>query len=446
MRPTPGAEAPGEVTAAEENRRRIEGQTVCQFAWSGPARGQCAGLLRPQVFSGENVKKEDGCDCQTKLQTGVAESIYICYKYWRLLSLPDWKGACHIWPGWRRAASGAGELAAARRAPLSERSRRCQQPAERVERVRLIRDQPMEAFLCGGGAALVAITCTHPIDVVKTRLQVQGELGAKDRAYNGIVGSLGTIARREGVRGLYRGLLPAYGLQFSVTAVRFAVYDVQKRFVGEEFGKGATQGEQSTLRNFGMGCVSGMWGGVCGNPWFLVKSQFQSYSSDASLASVGTQHKHAGVLSAFATIWREQGVLGYWRGLTAFLPRVCIYSGVQVATYDGVKEFALTTGGLGDNFSTRLLCSSFTTFAAVTALQPFDFLSVRLMNQRTDANGRPAQYKHAVDCAAQTVRAEGLKGFFKGGLTNYARFTPYGILQLVLIEQFKELAAKLRTK
>jgi hypothetical protein len=42
------------------------------------------------------------------------------------------------------------------------------------------------------------------------------------------------------------------------------------------------------------------------------------------------------------------------------------------------------------------------------------------------------------------VSLEGPRGFFKGGLTNYARFTPYGILQLVLIEQFKEVAAKLR--
>lgn len=300
----------------------------------------------------------------------------------------------------------------------------------------------MEAFVCGGGAALVAITCVHPIDVVKTRLQVQGELGSTERAYRGIFSSLGTIARREGARGLYRGLLPAYGLQFSVTAVRFAVYDIQKRLVGEEFGKGATQGEQSTLRNFAMGCMGGVWGGVCGNPWFLVKSQFQSYSTDPALASVGTQHKHAGVVSAFAKIGREQGVRGYWRGLTAFLPRVCIYSGVQVATYDGVKELALTTGGLGDDLATRLLCSTVTTVVAVTALQPFDFLSVRLMNQKVDADGRPAQYKNAADCMLQTIRAEGVAGVFKGGLTNYTRFAPYGVIQLLLIEQFKDLVRR----
>ena len=114
--------------------------------------------------------------------------------------------------------------------------------------------------------------------------------------------------------------------------------------------------------------------------------RFQALSSDASLASIGTQHKHrwetqihdlkymppsplspfldhisrlisgliclvwlsavrSGVISAFVTIRREQGVAGYWRGLTAFLPRVCIYSGVQ-----GTRKCRRpTTNLLGEN-------------------------------------------------------------------------------------------------
>jgi solute carrier family 25 protein 34/35 len=202
----------------------------------------------------------------------------------------------------------------------------------------------MEAFLCSGGAAIVAITCTHPVDLVKTRLQVQGELqaaGAAPRKYNGIAGSLRTIFQHEGMSGLYRGLLPAWYLQFSVTAVRFAVYDMQKRMVGEEFGKGSSKGQQSTLRNFGMGALGGVAGGICGCPLYLLKTQFQTFSSSAQLDSVGAQHRHTSVLSAFLNIGRRDGVRGYFRGLTAFMPRVCMYSGVQLATYDGVKVMLL---------------------------------------------------------------------------------------------------------
>ena len=303
---------------------------------------------------------------------------------------------------------------------------------------------PMEAFLCGGSAAIVAITCTHPIDVVKTRLQVQGELqlaaaAGAPKTYNGIAGSLATIFKHEGVRGLYRGLLPAYGLQFSVTAVRFAVYDVQKRVVGEEFGKGSSKGQQSNTRNFAMGAMGGVAGAVCGCPWYLIKTQFQTYSTNGALASVGTQHGHQSVLSAFQSIGQRGGVLGYWRGFSAFLPRVCIYSGVQLSTYDGIKSTLLGHVGLSDTFTTHCISSFVTTCAAVTVLQPFDFLSTRLMNQPD-----PPQYRHALDCAVQTVRTEGPQGFFKGGLTNYVRFGPYGILQLVLIEQFKAFSQHVR--
>ena len=49
----------------------------------------------------------------------------------------------------------------------------------------------------------------------------------------------------------------------------------------------------------------------------------------------------------------------------------------------------------------------------------------------------PERYAGAVDCAAQTLRTEGVRGMFKGYATNAARFAPYGMLQLVLVEQFK---------
>jgi hypothetical protein len=126
---------------------------------------------------------------------------------------------------------------------------------------------------------------------------------------------------------------------------------------------------------------------------------------------------------------------------------VCVYAGVQVATYDGVKTMLRQPQGLdlADTFTTHVLASMVTTTAAVTALQPFDFLATRLMNQAAKPGGHGgAQYANVADCAMQTLRTEGVRGFFKGAATNYARFTPYGILQLVLIEQFKALSARFK--
>ena len=96
-------------------------------------------------------------------------------------------------------------------------------------------------------------------------------------------------------------------------------------------------------------------------------------------------------------------------------------AGVQLATYDGVKGLVTAADGpLGlaaDRFTTHLGCSVLTTFCAVTALQPFDFLSVRLMNQPAATAATAAtgpRYSGMLDCAAQTLRTEGAAGFFKG--------------------------------
>lgn len=57
----------------------------------------------------------------------------------------------------------------------------------------------------------------HPIDVVKTRLQFQGELSngvaTGRKQYSGLLSSLVRIGKLEGLQGLYRGLVSAYALQ-----------------------------------------------------------------------------------------------------------------------------------------------------------------------------------------------------------------------------------------
>jgi hypothetical protein len=50
----------------------------------------------------------------------------------------------------------------------------------------------------GGGAGLIAAALTNPLDVVKTRLQTQGDTGL---FYGGMVNAFSTIWRTEGLHG-----------------------------------------------------------------------------------------------------------------------------------------------------------------------------------------------------------------------------------------------------
>lgn len=50
------------------------------------------------------------------------------------------------------------------------------------------------------------MTCAQPTDVVKVRFQASVHLGSRsDRKYNGTMDAYRTIAREEGLRGLWKG-------------------------------------------------------------------------------------------------------------------------------------------------------------------------------------------------------------------------------------------------
>lgn len=61
-------------------------------------------------------------------------------------------------------------------------------------------------FTAGALAACGAVTVTNPMEVVKTRLQLQGELAAKGqvkKVYTGVFQALRIIAMNEGIKGTW---------------------------------------------------------------------------------------------------------------------------------------------------------------------------------------------------------------------------------------------------
>ena len=118
-------------------------------------------------------------------------------------------------------------------------------------------------------------------------------------------------------------------------SVRFGVYRV---------AKGATGVEESQtpfrkwIQSLSLAAISGGLAALVSNPFFIVKTRYQSAAS--SSVAVGEQHVlSGGVIGTLRSIWRSDGVLGLFRGLSAFAPRVIVASAVQLSTYDAVKEW-----------------------------------------------------------------------------------------------------------
>lgn len=85
----------------------------------------------------------------------------------------------------------------------------------------------MVDYLLGGLAGCCAALVTNPLEVVKTRQQLQGELskhGSYEVHYRNAFQALYTIGRNEGVNALQRGLTPNLGFQLCMNSFRIGIY------------------------------------------------------------------------------------------------------------------------------------------------------------------------------------------------------------------------------
>ncbi|KAI0936986.1 hypothetical protein AcV5_004994 [Taiwanofungus camphoratus] len=183
-----------------------------------------------------------------------------------------------------------------------------------------------EGFICGGIAACVAVTISNPAEVAKTRLQLQGEL-AKDggvRVYKNTLDVVTKTFQNEGIRGVQRGLGPAYIYQILLNGSRLGFYEPFRRTCNSLLGYSPS--EQRPMTSVLAGAVSGAVGASLGNPLFLIKARMQAYSP---ALPVGAQRHYKSSFDALITIYRAENFRGLIRGIDAAILRTTMGSSVR---------------------------------------------------------------------------------------------------------------------
>lgn len=79
-------------------------------------------------------------------------------------------------------------------------------------------------FIPGALAGVSALSFTYPTDLIRRRLQLQ-QFSHEVPTYDGILDCSRQIIRKDGIQGLYRGLLSSYLKIFPSSAIHFAVLD-----------------------------------------------------------------------------------------------------------------------------------------------------------------------------------------------------------------------------
>lgn len=124
-------------------------------------------------------------------------------------------------------------------------------------------------FVLGGLSTCCACLFSNPLEVAKTRMQLQGELMARGqytRHYKNVVHAFVAIGKHEGVLALQKGLVPALWYQFIMNGVRLGTYQV---FINSNL-LNDSEGKLSVPRCVAAGALCGTLGGFTGSPLYLV--------------------------------------------------------------------------------------------------------------------------------------------------------------------------------
>ncbi|KAJ6216213.1 hypothetical protein RDWZM_007370 [Blomia tropicalis] len=286
-----------------------------------------------------------------------------------------------------------------------------------------------EEYLLGGLGAVCAGIFTNPLEVIKTRIQLQGEMKARGQYtihYRNVFHAFYAVAKAEGLVSLQKGLVPALWYQFLMNGCRFGAYQV---FDNHGFTRNKN-GDVIFYKSIICGVTSGACGAYLGSPIYLVKTHLQS-KSDAHIA-VGHQHKHSSMSSGFKAIYGQYGVRGLWRGSVASMTRVSVGGSIQLTSFATITSFARKHKFIDpDRWYGTLFCSFLGSCLVVSMMTPFDVVSTRLYNQPVDSKtGRGMVYKGIFDCAVKIYQTEQIFGFYKGFWASFLRLGPHTMLSI----------------
>nr|CAD7199314.1 unnamed protein product [Timema douglasi] len=292
-------------------------------------------------------------------------------------------------------------------------------------------------FMLGGVAAMGAGFFTNPLEVIKTRLQLQGELQARGLYtvhYKNFFHAFYAVAKADGVMALQKGLVPALWYQLFLNGVRLGAY----QFAEKRGWTHTLEGDISVLKCVYVGVVAGCAGAFAGSPFYLVKTHLQSQAAES--IAVGHQHHHTGTFTALAGIYRQHGIVGLWRGNMGAMPRSAVASSTQLVSFSISKKFLIAQGLFpDDSLMNTFVASMFSGLVITVCITPFDVVMTRLYNQGVNAEGKGLLYRGVVDCFLKIGRFEGFLGFYKGFVPTYSRMGPHTMLCFVFWDALKNI-------
>lgn len=296
--------------------------------------------------------------------------------------------------------------------------------------------------LSGGAlAGLIVCVAFYPLESVEARMQV-GQLTAG--AKRSLAGLVAAVARAEGARGLYRGVVPTATGIFINMGLYFALYDHLRTRLRKTFpatsppsslspssspSSSTTTTTTASLKpprptmgfDLVAAAVSGAACAVIVNPFWVLKLRRITAPPTPTAAAPS-------LLALTRSIIATQGIRGLWRGTLISVLGV-VDGALQLATYDQMKYRLTDERGVFPAWA-QLLAGAGSRTLALVATYPYQLLRSVLQQQN-------CPYRGVLHATRHIVSTEGVRGLYKGIGLNLTRSIPPAACMFLILEQFR---------
>jgi solute carrier family 25 folate transporter 32 len=304
-----------------------------------------------------------------------------------------------------------------------------------------------------GSGTLSSIACA-PLDLVRTRMQVAGELrrGATNTTSKlakvpnpSLVQSFRDIIAVEGFSGCFRGLGPTLLTVPTFWSLYFPLYEVLKkdlhqRGVGRDVSSSSSAnsgcGDESldrvpSLVHMTAAIMAGAWADFFCNPMFIVRTRMQTEALHYMEMPIEERKPH-GIIQTVKNLYKEGGIAIFWRGFTASLLGLS-HVAIQFPAYEFLKAEARERSTTNQESAfDLLLASGISKMLATSLTYPHEVVRSRMMDSR-GLHGEQLSLRQAV---TRIIRKEGFGALYTGIHVSLVRVVPNCCITFMTYELF----------